>query len=80
MRHMKLCWRNAGLTEAGAKVADALIGRFVDLVKMCPPEDGGRSMARILVDEANFRVNTLPSRTKAFQREYAKANYTRSKS
>jgi hypothetical protein len=67
---MKPCWAMAGLTEESAVIADATIGRVVDLVA----DIGDAELVRILLAEASFRLFELPTRTPEFQEKYAKDN------
>lgn len=64
---MKRCWRDHGLTEEGARRADRIVEAMVALVA-----DAGSEIAQIALYEARFRVEELPTRTKAYQRQYMK--------
>lgn len=62
---MKPCWRDAGLTEEGARRADAILAPMVKLV-----ERAGGEVARLVLEEARFRVEDLPKLSPAFQEGY----------
>ena len=63
------CWRERGLTEPGAKVADAALAAMVRLAEKVHPD-----ILRIVFDEAVFRARELPKRTPAFREAYFKKN------
>jgi hypothetical protein len=62
---MRRCWRDAGLTEDGARRADTILAGMVKLV-----ERAGGEVARLVLKEARFRVEQLPKLTPAFQSAY----------
>ena len=66
---MKPCWFQAGLTKDGAARADRILEAMIALV-----ENAGPEVARVVLDEAKFRVVDLPTRSATFQRKYLKEN------
>jgi hypothetical protein len=63
---MKPCWRQAGLTEKGAELADKILSTMQQLVR-----EAGSPMAEAALREATFRVEVLPKRSAEFQKRYA---------
>ncbi|HYX20153.1 MAG TPA: hypothetical protein VFA98_04850 [Thermoanaerobaculia bacterium] len=66
---MKPCWHDLGLTEEGARIADALVGELTELLKKCPPE-----IEASLLTEARFRARELPKKTLDYRKRYEKDN------
>jgi hypothetical protein len=66
---MKPCWRDMGLLEPTAKAADRILEAMIVLVT-----HAGYDAVKSAFDEAVFRVNVLPSRTVAYQRQYLRTN------
>lgn len=66
---MRPCWRDMGLTEKGADLADSVLPEVVALV-----ERVGDEVVRLALEEATFRVHGLPLRTHAFRRRYLQDN------
>jgi hypothetical protein len=61
-------WQQYGLTEEGAIIADKLMPTMLDLVK--DQKGIGKSFLYVVLEEAAFQTQELPSRTKKFQKEY----------
>jgi hypothetical protein len=66
---MKPCWRDLGLTEEGARVADTLVNDLTRWFEKCPPE-----MEKSLLTEARFRARELPKKTFDWRKRYEKDN------
>jgi len=66
---MKPCWRDLGLTEEGARVADTLIDDLVAWFEKCPPDMESR-----LITEARFRARELPKKTFDWRKRYETEN------
>jgi len=66
---MKPCWRDRGLTEAGARQADSALPVMLDIISRIDMD-----IARIALEEARFRLYELPTRTAAYRRQYIKDN------
>jgi hypothetical protein len=67
---MKPCWKDAGLTEVGAKRAEAALGSMLEAVELSKSE----CVAKAVLREALFRWYTLPQRTKKYRENYMKKN------
>lgn len=67
---MKPWHRSYGMTKRGASLADAALPHAETLVRVC----GDEILARVVFDEACFRVNQLPKRSSEFQKKYTKEN------
>lgn len=66
---MKPCWRDAGLTEEGARQAEEILPALIPLV-----ERFGAGMVETALKEAKFRVFELPRRTREYQSRYRREN------
>jgi hypothetical protein len=66
---VKPCWREAGLTELGARQADLALDDMMSILRRVSAEG-----ARAALEEAVFRTLTLPMRTPAFRVRYLKEN------
>jgi hypothetical protein len=61
-------WQQYGLTEEGAILADKLMPTMLDLIK--DQKGIGKDFLYIVLEEAAFQTQELPTRTKKFQKEY----------
>lgn len=66
---MKPCWRDRGMTEVGAVLADSVLADMQAIV-----ERVGFDVAYVVLHEAKFRKEDLPERTDEYRRRYLKAN------
>jgi hypothetical protein len=66
---MKPCWKDHGLTESGAKLADEFIDSLVEILGRMDPSIWG-AVRR----EAEFRVWELPKRSADYQSAYERMN------
>jgi hypothetical protein len=66
---IKPCWNEHGLNEKGAALADDILPLLVWIVRRVGP-----SVAAIALDEARFRVESLPTRNKKYQKKYLADN------
>jgi hypothetical protein len=66
---MRPCWRDRGLTEKGADLADSVLPEVQALVDRV-----GGEVVRLALVEATFRRHELPLRTPEFVRRYLKEN------
>ena len=66
---MKPCWRDRGMTEAGAALADSVLADMQAIVDRV-----GFDVAYVAMYEAKFRKDDLPKRTDEYRRRYLKAN------
>jgi hypothetical protein len=72
---MKPCWKNVGLTEPGAALADEFLPQVLALIEK--NHAGGPDTLRVLecvLREVAFRTYVLPTRTPDFQEKYLKEN------
>jgi hypothetical protein len=67
---MKPCWKQAGLTHAGAKIADKVLSPMTVALELA----ADRRMAELVLREAIFRRFDLPLRSEKYQRDYMKKN------
>jgi hypothetical protein len=68
---MKQCWKAAGLTARGAKIADRAMLQAQKLLAEC---GGDLALASVVLAEIDFRMNELPVRSATFRRDYLKKN------
>jgi hypothetical protein len=66
---MKPCWRDRGLTEKGATLAESVLPEVQALVDRV-----GGEVVRLALEEASFRRYELPSRSAEYRRNYLKDN------
>lgn len=70
---MRPCWREAGLTERAAGIADWEVERMMAIVRQC---EGDRGLVMAIVNEALFRVVDLPRRSAEFRARYYRQHNT----
>jgi hypothetical protein len=68
-KQMRPCWRDLGLTEKGAVLADSVLPELQTLVDRV-----GGEVVRLALAEATFRRHELPLRTPEYRRRYLKEN------
>lgn len=73
---MKAYWKNAGLSEEGAKTADVILDPMITLVQRIHALGGDQDLMHVVLREALFRVFVLPRRSISFQRKYLHSVYS----
>lgn len=66
---MRPCWRDRGLTEKGADLADSVLPEVRALV-----ERVGGEVVRLALEEATFRLYVLPRRAPTYRAQYLADN------
>jgi hypothetical protein len=67
---MKPCWKDAGLTPEGAKIADVALAPMTVALELA----GTRELAKAVLNEAFFRRFDLPTKPERYRKNYMKKN------